>query len=102
MRHKFYKLIFCRYAFKIFNKDGDSVGTIGAGNILYTDLRSGSLLFLLNRAIFRECSVVYCTADMDNGQGWEFVHPFSERIARFLQENDRMSDSLEKTSDLLI
>ena len=35
-------------------------------------------------------------------QGWEFAHRFSERIARFLRKNERMSDSLKKTSDLLI
>ena len=29
-------------------------------------------------------------------QGWEFAHRFSERIARFLQKNERMSDSLKK------
>ena len=32
-------------------------------------------------------------------QGWEFAHRFSERIARFLQKNERMS---KKTSDSLI
>ncbi len=35
-------------------------------------------------------------------QGWEFAHRFSERIARFLRKNERMSDSLKKTSDSLI
>ena len=35
-------------------------------------------------------------------QGWEFAHRFSERIARFLRKNERMSDSLKKTSNLLI
>ena len=34
-------------------------------------------------------------------QGWEFAHRFSERIARFLRNNEQMSDSLKKTSDLL-
>ena len=29
-------------------------------------------------------------------QGWEFAHRFSERIARFLPQNERMSDSLKK------
>ena len=27
-------------------------------------------------------------------QGWEFAHYISERIARFLPKNERMSDSL--------
>ena len=27
-------------------------------------------------------------------QGWEFAHRFSERIARLLQKNEQMSDSL--------
>ena len=31
-----------------------------------------------------------------DGQGWEFAHRFSERIARFLRKNERMSDSLKK------
>ena len=35
-------------------------------------------------------------------QGWEFAHRFSERIARFLPKNERMSNWLKKTSDLLI
>ena len=35
-------------------------------------------------------------------KGWEFVHRFSERIARFLRKNERRSDSLKKTSDSLI
>ena len=35
-------------------------------------------------------------------QGWEFAHRFSERIARFLPKNERMSDSLKKMSDSLI
>ena len=35
-------------------------------------------------------------------QGLEFAHRFSERIARFLQKNEQMSDSLKKTSDSLI
>ena len=34
-------------------------------------------------------------------QGWEFAHRFSERIARFLPKNERMSDLLKKMSDLL-
>ena len=29
-------------------------------------------------------------------QGWEFAHWFSERIARFLPKNERMSDLLKK------
>ena len=35
-------------------------------------------------------------------RGWEFAHLFSQRIARFLPKNERMSDSLKKTSDSLI
>ena len=35
-------------------------------------------------------------------QGWEFDHWFSEQIARFLHENEQMSDLLKKTSDSLI
>ena len=35
-------------------------------------------------------------------QGWEFPHRFSEQIARFLQKNEQTSESLKKTSDLLI
>ena len=35
-------------------------------------------------------------------QGWQIAHRFSERIARFLPKNERMSDSLKKTSDSLI
>ena len=35
-------------------------------------------------------------------QGWEFAHRFSETIARFSPKNERMSDSLKKTSDSLI
>ena len=35
-------------------------------------------------------------------QGWEFACPFSEQIARFLHKNEQMSDSLKKTSHLLI
>ena len=35
-------------------------------------------------------------------QGWEFANQFSERNTRFLQKNERMSDSLKKTSDSLI
>ena len=30
-----------------------------------------------------------------NFQGWEFAHLISERIARFLSKNERMSDSLK-------
>ena len=30
------------------------------------------------------------------GWNWEFAHPFSERIARFLRKNEQMSDSLKK------
>ena len=29
-------------------------------------------------------------------QGWKFAHRFSERIARFLRKNERMSDSFKK------
>ena len=36
------------------------------------------------------------------GQGWEFAHLFSERIARFLSKSEQMSDSLKKVSNLLI
>ena len=39
---------------------------------------------------------------MPKGQGWEFAHKFSERIARFLQKNERMSNSLKKTGNSLI
>ena len=39
---------------------------------------------------------------MWTAQGWEFAHRFSEQIARFLQKNERMSDLLKATSDLLI
>ena len=35
-------------------------------------------------------------------QGWEFAHLISERIARFLSKNERMSDSLKKMSNSLI
>ena len=35
-------------------------------------------------------------------QGWEFAHWVSEQIARFLRKNEQMSDSLKKTSYLLI
>ena len=35
-------------------------------------------------------------------QGWEFAHLISERNARFLSKNERMSDSLKKISDSLI
>ena len=35
-------------------------------------------------------------------QGWEFAHRFSERIARFLPKNERMSDLLKKMRDSLI
>ena len=35
-------------------------------------------------------------------QGWEFAHRFSEQIASFLPKNERMSDSLKKTSDTLL
>ena len=35
-------------------------------------------------------------------QGWEFTHRFSERSGPFLGKNKRMSDSLKKTSNLLI
>ena len=34
--------------------------------------------------------------------GWEFAHWVSEQIARFLRKNEQMSDSLKKTSNLLI
>ena len=34
--------------------------------------------------------------------GWEFAHRFSERSARFLRKNLRMSDSLKKMSDMRI
>ena len=37
---------------------------------------------------------------MPKGQGWEFAHKFSEGIARFLQKNERMSNSRKKMSDL--
>ena len=33
---------------------------------------------------------------MNIEQGWEFAHRFSERIARFLPKNERMSDLLKK------
>ena len=39
---------------------------------------------------------------MNIEQGWEFAHRFSERIARFLPKNERMSDLLKKTNNLLI
>ena len=42
------------------------------------------------------------TVGLRNYQGWEFAHWLSERIACFLQKNEQMSDSLKKTSDLLI
>ena len=35
-------------------------------------------------------------------QGWEFAYWFSVQISRFLRKNERMSDSLKKTSDLHI
>ena len=35
-------------------------------------------------------------------QSWKFAHWFSELIARFLQNNEQMSDLLKKTSDSLI
>ena len=35
-------------------------------------------------------------------QGWEFAHLISERIARFMSKNERMSDLLKKMSDSLI
>ena len=35
-------------------------------------------------------------------QGWIFAHRFSERIARFLPKNERMSDLLKKMSNSLI
>ena len=35
-------------------------------------------------------------------KGWEFALLFSERIAGFLRKNERMSDPLKKTRDLLI
>ena len=35
-------------------------------------------------------------------QAWEFAHRFSKRINHFLRKNERMSDSLKKTSDSLI
>ena len=36
-------------------------------------------------------------------QGWKFAPRFSEKMARFLQKNEHMSNSLKKqTSDLLI
>ena len=35
-------------------------------------------------------------------QGWEFIHRFSEKIARFLFKNEQMSDSIKKLSDSLI
>ena len=35
-------------------------------------------------------------------QGWEFAHWFSQQIACFLPKNEQMSDSLKKTSHLLI
>ena len=35
-------------------------------------------------------------------QGWEFAHLISERIARFLSKNERMSASLKKMSNSLI
>ena len=37
----------------------------------------------------------------DQKQGWEFAHLISERIARFLSKNERMSDLLKKMSDSL-
>ena len=36
------------------------------------------------------------------GQGWEFAHRFSKRIALFLPKNEQMSDLLKKMSDSLI
>ena len=35
-------------------------------------------------------------------QGWEFAHLISEQIARFLSQNERMSDLLKKMSNSLI
>ena len=35
-------------------------------------------------------------------QGWEFAHRISERIARFLPKNERMSDSIKTMSDSII
>ena len=35
-------------------------------------------------------------------QGWEFAHRFSEQIAFCLWRNERMSNSVKRTSDLLI
>ena len=39
---------------------------------------------------------------ISKSQGWEFAHRFSERITRFLPKTKWMTDSLKKTSDLLI
>ena len=47
---------------------------------------------------FRLLFLVWLSAE----KGWEFTHRFSERIAGFLRTNERMNDSLKKTSDSLI
>ena len=40
--------------------------------------------------------------DVTLQHGWEFTHHFSEQNSHFLRKNERMSDSLNKMSDLLI
>ena len=40
--------------------------------------------------------------DVTLQHGWEFTHHFSEQNSYFLRKNERMSDSLNKMSDLLI
>ena len=49
-----------------------------------------------------DLGVLSCKSYTYYKQGWEFAHRFSERIARFLRKNERMSDSLKKTSNSLI
>ena len=40
--------------------------------------------------------------NLTSDQGWEFAHRISERIARFMPKNERMSHSIKNISDALI
>ena len=59
-------------------------------------MRNMSKLFQpVNQGLFDDNGNSFLWAHIGLVQGWEFAHLISERIARFLPKNERMSDSLK-------
>ena len=71
----------------------------------YGDLNPVNIIIASALAVISPCSFFLCVllhliirgAKIQPAkQGWEFAHLISERIARFLSKNERMSDLLKK------